>query len=226
MSVGKNFSANNVTGKRSKNDAYPTPYSMTRQLFEVPVNISWDANKTVLEPSCGEGHMVSVLKENFNNIVSYDKYVGEDTKDFLDETEKYPYIITNPPFSLALEFIKKCMEIATERFCLLLPLSYLHGQTRYNERIFMNPDFPLDSVNIFTRYPMLSETLKADGTYKTGMMVYAWMIWDKNTANEKPVIGWIDNHQYISYKNENKKPKVVDVVHPREKEVRYNGRRD
>ena len=44
----------------------------------------------------------------------------------------------------------------------------------------------------FCRYPMLGEKLREDGKYNTGMMVYAWYVWDKEYSGE-PVIRWIDN---------------------------------
>ena len=32
---GKNFSANNATGKRKKSDFYETPYTLTRKFLDV-----------------------------------------------------------------------------------------------------------------------------------------------------------------------------------------------
>ena len=41
---------------------FPTPYSMTEQLFTVE---TFDKNGSVLEPACGQGHMVDILKKRF-----------------------------------------------------------------------------------------------------------------------------------------------------------------
>ena len=50
----------------------------------------------------------------------------------------------------------------------------------------------LEKIYVFTRYPLLSRDIRADGKYETGMMVYAWYIF--NTAYEgEPVIRWLDN---------------------------------
>jgi cyclopropane fatty-acyl-phospholipid synthase-like methyltransferase len=58
--MGKNFSCNNSTGKRRKSDFYETPYSMTRHILNrLPIA----TNKTVLEPSCGNGAISKVLNE-------------------------------------------------------------------------------------------------------------------------------------------------------------------
>ena len=189
---GKNFSANNARGQRKKSDFYETPYSMTSHLLEVE-----DFNKslTVCEPACGDGAIVKILEKKWDNVVAYDI-----EKNFLWETENYDYIITNPPFSLAYEFVQKAKQIATEKFAFLLPLSYLHGKKRY-DNIYMDKQYGLKKVYVFTRYPMLGESLREDGKYNTGMMVYAWYIFE-NHYSGLPVIDWIDNNEDVLSKKE------------------------
>ena len=187
MKKGKNFSGNNALGQRKKSDFYETPYSMTSHLLEVE-----DFNKslTVCEPACGDGAIVKILEKKWDNVVAYDI-----EKNFLWETENYDYIITNPPFSLAYEFVQKAKQIATEKFAFLLPLSYLHGKKRY-DNIYMDKQYGLKKVYVFTRYPMLGESLREDGKYNTGMMVYAWYIFE-NHYSELPAIDWIDNNEDV-----------------------------
>ncbi len=96
-----------------------------------------------------------------------------DGKDFLAETRKFDAIVTNPPFSLAKEFILKACEVAP-RFAFLLPLSYLQGQARYSE--LWSAREILEKIYIFTRYPLLSADIRPDGKYETAMMAYAWCI--------------------------------------------------
>ncbi len=180
--MGKNFSANNVGGKRKKSDFYETPYSITQQLL-----LEETLTGTILEPACGNGAILNLLP---SHAVGYDKEV-----DFLTETKKYNTIITNPPFSIAYQFIQKAKEIATDKIIMLLPLSYLHGKKRY-DGIWTNKTFPLKVVYVFTRYPMLGEELREDGKYNTGMMVYAWYVWEKS-YNGNPIIKWIDNNNNV-----------------------------
>jgi hypothetical protein len=179
---GKNFSANNVGGKRKKSDFYETPYSITQQLLLEEPLIG-----TILEPACGNGAILNLLPEG---SVGYDKEV-----DFLTETKQYDTIITNPPFSISYEFILKAKQIARHKIIMLLPLSYLHGKKRY-DGIWTDKTFPLKSVYVFTRYPMLGEQLREDGRYNTGMMVYAWYVWEKNYDGDS-TIKWIDNNDYV-----------------------------
>lgn len=188
---GKNFSCNNASGKRRKGDFYETPYSMTEQLLE---HEKFDYKKLVLEPACGKGAITKILKNNFFYVDGSDI-----EKDFLkNDFIYYDYIITNPPFSLAFEFIQKSKQIAKEKFAMLLPLSYLHGKKRYEKKIFRDENYPLTKVYVFTRYSLLIDTIREDGKYKTGMMVYAWFIWEKEPkTKEYPIIKWINNDKFI-----------------------------
>ena len=180
MDKGKNFSANNL-GQRKKSDFYETPYSLTEHILEEE-----DLYGSILEPACGNGAIVKVFDKYNIPITYYDREV-----DFLKEKRKFDNIITNPPFSLAYEFIQKAKEVANKKIILLLPLSYLHGKERL-DNIWISKKFPLKCIYVFCRYPMLGEKLREDGKYNTGMMVYAWYVWDKEYFKE-PIIRWIDN---------------------------------
>lgn len=182
---GKNFSCNN-TGKRNKSDFYQTPYCLTKLLLE-----NEELKGTVLEPACGKCAIVKILPR-------CDEYYDID-KDFLTETRHFGTIITNPPFSLAKEFILKAKAIADNKIIMLLPLSYLHGKDRY-DTIYQDKVFPLKKVYVFTRYPLLDENIYYNGCHKTGMMVYAWYVWEKG-FDGLPGISWLDNDKYVMRKN-------------------------
>tara|TARA_B100000287_G_scaffold192279_1_gene181456 strand:+ start:13228 stop:13866 length:639 start_codon:yes stop_codon:yes gene_type:complete len=191
---GKNFSANNATGKRKKSDFYETPYTLTRKFLDVEY---FNKSGTVCEPACGGGAIERVLKEYWNDdlVTAYDKETN-----FLWETGQYDYIITNPPFSLAFEFIQRAKQVAKGKFAFLLPLSYLHGKKRFDE-IYSDRTYGLERVYVFTRYPMLGESLREDGKYNTGMMVYAWYVWT-NGYSGQPTIDWLDNNEDVLSKKD------------------------
>jgi len=197
--LGKNFSTNNASGKRKESDYYATPYELTRRFLD-----RWNIEKPflILEPCCGEANaIVKVLVEKgFTNITSHDLNV--DGIDFLKYNEKVDYLITNPPYSLAYEFIQKAKEITNKQFAMLLPLSYLHGKKRY-DNIWMDKTFPLKEIHIFTRYPLLGEELREDGKLNTGMMVYAWFVWDVHYEG-KATLNWIDINDCILKSKESK----------------------
>ena len=201
---GKNFSTNNTLGKRKESDSYFTPYELTRRFLD-----KWGISKvcSILEPCCGQANaIVKVLEQNrHTNIISHDLNIdGVDfLKDVVDENsimETYSYLITNPPYSLAFEFIQKAKMVVDEEFAMLLPLSYLHGKKRYDS-IWLDKKFPLKKVYIFTRYPMLGKELRDDGKMETGMMVYAWFVWDRHYEGN-PEIDWIDINDCILSKKD------------------------
>ena len=189
---GKNFSCNNVSKKRKKSDFYETPYSMTRQFINGEY---FNKELTVLEPSCGEGAILKILKENWKSDLVTGKDLIQTKDDYLNENKEWDYVITNPPFSLALEFIQKSKIVANKKFAMLLPLSYLHGKQRYDE-VYTDKNYGLKNVHVFTRYPMLGDPLREDGRYRTGMMVYAWFVWENGYAGD-PRLKWLDNHKYV-----------------------------
>lgn len=161
MKIGKNFSCNN-TGKRKKSDFYETPYSMTEQLLERE-----KLEGLILEPARGNGAITKIIKKYYSNknLIEYDLEIN-----FLNETNKYNTIITNPPFTLAFDFILKAKVITTNKIILLLPLSYLHGKKRF-DNIYSDKSFPLSHIYVFTRYPLLGEKLRKDGKYKIGKKI-------------------------------------------------------
>jgi hypothetical protein len=191
---GKNFSANNTSGKRKKSDFYETPYSITQKFLSVE---DFDKTLTVCEPACGAGAISKILKESWEDslVTEYDIETN-----FLWEMGEYDYIITNPPFSIAHQFIQKAKQVAKKKFAFLLPLSYLHGKKRYDE-IYSDKNYGLKKVYVFTRYPMLGEKLRKDGKYNTGMMVYAWFVFE-NGYSELPTIEWIDNNEDVLSKKD------------------------
>ncbi|WP_169780146.1 hypothetical protein [Campylobacter curvus] len=188
--MGKNFSGN-TNPARYKSDFYQTPYNLTRRLLEVE-----KFGGSILEPACGNGAIVSVLKEfGYQDIKFYD--ILTSGKDFLEESGKFDCIITNPPFSLAKEFILKALEIS-DKFAFLLPLNYLHGKERHDE-IYARK--ALQKVYVFTRYPMLSSEIRSDGKYQTGMMVYVWYVFSRHFSGQ-PEIYWLDNNEDVLKKGE------------------------
>jgi hypothetical protein len=206
--VGKCFSAVNQ-GQRKKNDLYETPYIMTQLLLEEKY---FSEGKNVLEPACGKSKaIVKVLKKNFNSIISYDLNYGQKRKDFLKETNKIDYIITNPPYSLANDFVIQAKKICTHTFAFLLRLNFLSGALRQAEILNDFYKYPLTQVLVFDRMPDLSKPIRQDGLIEsTAMIVYAWFIWEnmpRNTKRILPTIKYLSLQPYI-VKKLRKKPIV------------------
>ena len=106
---GKCYSKVNM-GQRKKGDFYQTPYSMTSQILDHVIYIG-DSPETILEPAAGSGAILKVLKERFPKTKLYASDINRQVCnfDFLthDFKKEFDWIITNPPYSLADEFVKK-----------------------------------------------------------------------------------------------------------------------
>jgi hypothetical protein len=191
---GKNFSCNNI-GQRKKSDFYETPYCLTQELLN-RVKLS----APILEPACGDKAIVKVLFENDYSEDEIDYYDIKDGQDFLLEKRKYRTIITNPPYSLAFQFIQKAKQLCND-FYFLLPLSYLHGKQRL-DYIYSDKTFPLNCIYVFDRYPMLGDPLRKDMKIRTGMVVFAWYHFSKKPEYSEPIIRWIDIQKYILSKKD------------------------
>lgn len=109
--------------QQEKNDELYTPNEAI-----YPILKYLDRNKVYWEcTDFGESNITKILKENGFKVISTNK----EQLDFLNETAKFNFdvIITNPPYSLKNEFLKKCYEY-NKPFLLLLPLTALEGKER------------------------------------------------------------------------------------------------
>jgi hypothetical protein len=194
--MGKNYSRNNASGKRKASDLYETHYSLTREFLD---NTTWYRHFSICDPCAGNGAIVKILEEYEFNLIDYHDILT-DGVDFLQDNTPVQYIITNPPYSLANEFILHAKEVVKEKFAFLLPLTYLQGSYRYNN-IWKDIWFPLESIYVFNRFPMLGVPLREDGLMPTGMQAMAWFVWNKEHEGE-PTIHWLDIDKYILRKGD------------------------
>lgn len=156
------MSATNRGAERVPKDFYPTPEDAVEvmlQLFEFK-RCTW-----FLEPCRGDGKIYDRVP--VENKIWAELQEGIDYLTFDDLfLPKNSIIITNPPFSLALEFLTKSLKEAGT-VCYLLPLNFLGSKKRY-EFWLENPPtqlFPLSKRPSFT----------GKGTDACD---YAWFVWD------------------------------------------------
>lgn len=123
--IGSRICGGNTAYQRNKSDFYPTPPEATQALLNF---LGLPNGTKVWEPACGEGHMVRVLRNNHLSVIGTDIQTGTDflNEDLPSNTE---WIITNPPFSLAEQFIKRCKKHNIP-FALLLKSQYWHASKR------------------------------------------------------------------------------------------------
>jgi hypothetical protein len=176
---------------RSKSDFYPTPKNAT-QLFLTKEQF----NGNIWECACGKGDISNVLIEAGYSVKSSDinDYgYGEAGIDFLnaggifsDTFDIQDNIVTNPPFNLAVDFIKQSKLYSKHKIAMFLKTSFLEGVERYE--LFQDKVFPLKCMYQFSRRVNFG---KNEGTHKNGgMIAFAWFVWERNYTG-KPTIDWL-----------------------------------
>jgi hypothetical protein len=170
---------------RSESDFYPTPKCATISLLEKE---KFEGN--IYEPACGDGRLSIVLKEFGYDVYSSDlrdsdDIFGEKGIDFLNQTQKFDNIITNPPFSLAGDFIEHGLNLSNNTSLLLLRLSYLEGQSRYG----MFKKNPPSRIYVFSkRLPFFKDGIWSKSG---GQFCHSWFVWDKQCENKNTIIDWL-----------------------------------
>lgn len=177
------------SGERAEFDYYATPPIATEALMR-----TIDAPKgKVWECACGGGAISDVLKAHGCEVLSTDLvdrgYQGQFGRiNFLDfNGEKFDGdIVTNPPYSLAEQFVKKAIASCTGKVIMLLRLQFLEGVGRYR-RLFSA--FPPVRVHLFAQ--RVSCIRDGDKPMNGGGAVaYAWFVWEQGFRGH-PEIRWI-----------------------------------
>ena len=167
-----------------RNDLYETPECATRALLHIE-----RLPRRIWEPAAGRGAIVRVLRAHGHEVVASDLIdYGEQThfsrRDFLLE-HKAPQgcecILTNPPFSLAEEFVAHALDLCP-RVIMLLRLAFLESERR--SRILDTGT--LARVHIFRRRLPMMHRDGWQGPKASSAMAFAWFIWDR--AHTGPAI--------------------------------------
>jgi len=175
------------TGKnREKNDFYPTPQEATLALLNA---WKFSDDDFIWECACGDGAISKVLEANNYVVHSTDLYdygYGRPGIDFLKETNPplgFHTIITNPPFELAEKFVYHAHKIGITKLAMFLKLAFLEGQARKKMYEIYKP------ARVFVFSKRIS--FPVNGKKKSGMIAFAWYVWDVNIPTPKPIIEWI-----------------------------------
>ncbi|CFX59330.1 conserved protein of unknown function [Candidatus Filomicrobium marinum] len=197
------FGARSVMASRAEPpnglDYFPTPPWATRALIEHVLAKSFHPaaspdvigfrQLSIWEPACGEGHMIEVLREYFGKVHASDIHDygrGYEVGSFVGEGSKVAFcsfnpdwIITNPPYNLALQFAIRALSEAKSGVAFLVRTNWLEGARRYNE---LFEKIPPDEVALFSeRVPMVKGRWDPKASTATA---YAWVIWRKPSTGE------------------------------------------
>lgn len=187
-------------------DFYPTPPWAVRAMFEYLLpKFMYGKATTIYEPACGMGDMSKVLSEYSDNVISSDigDYGFGSVQNFLSpdfkgsKTPTRDWLITNPPFKLALDFALKAVGAITIRnydsiggVAIFERLQWLESVKRYTQLFSIHPP---DKVGVFSeRVPLVAGKLDPAAN---AAVAYCWIIWFPGdpdyTHKTKTQLDWI-----------------------------------
>ena len=111
--------ANQRLLKANKSNDFQTPHEALIPLLPY-------LPKRIWECACGMGILAIALKSWGFDIIATDTNTGQDFLTWTPDKE-YDCILTNPPYTLKDQFLKRCYELS-KPFALLLPLTTLEGK--------------------------------------------------------------------------------------------------
>jgi hypothetical protein len=135
--------------------------------------------------------MATVLGEYFGQVFSSDIYDhGHGTlADFLQmncQKQSVDWVVTNPPFRLAEEFVLRALEVARKGVAIIARTVFLESVGRY-ERLYR--DHPPARFMQFTeRVPIVRGRLDGKISTATG---YAWLVWEMDCSHLYTECAWI-----------------------------------
>ncbi len=157
------------TGQRlNATDFYPTPPWCYENL-----DIDWSMFSSAHEPCRGDGRIQFFLEEEQGLPCTYSEIMED--KDFFEHTESTDLILSNPPFSIAKEFIDHSLKLSNTCI-MLLRINYLGSIGRH---AWWKENTPT-ALHVLSKRPSFT----GKGTDATD---YAWYVWDKTERLSKGV---------------------------------------
>lgn len=192
---GTSLAGTSTTRERANYDYYATPYQATEMLLD---EVKFSGN--FLEPCVGGGHIVDVIKRYYPDECVYgvdivDRgYPNTLVADFLKHDflgQKFDNVVTNPPFSLAQEFLEKCMEVVNDggKIAMFLKIQFLEGAKRRE----MFKKYPPKYIYVFVKRQAPwnnGSPVDEKGKPWSSTMCFAWFVWEKGFTGE-PIVRWL-----------------------------------
>lgn len=181
--------SNHVADERAANDYYATDPRAVEMLLQMETFAP-----VIWEPACGEGHISKVLQAHGYEVIStdliYRGFGDPEPLNFLEETlDRFEGdIITNPPYSVGLQFVERALESVRPggKVAMFLKVQFLEGKRR---------------GEFFKKSPPRSVYISRSrlACYKNGdlttnpesAIAYAWYVWEKGFTGD-PVIKWFN----------------------------------
>lgn len=175
-----------VGADREQHDFYATEPKAVELLLDEE-----QFQQDILEPCCGLNHIAEVLKSRGYQVITsdlIDRGVGAEVKDFFDYESWHGDIVTNSPYSHAVDFVEHSLKITEvgSKVAMFLKIQFLEGKKRRE---------------FFKQYPpkyiyVASSRLKCAKNgefekYGSSAVCYAWFVWGNGYRGE-PSVRWIN----------------------------------
>lgn len=165
--------------KRQLNDYYASNPFDVEQIIDI---LHIDKMSSILEPCAGEGHIAKTLNKlgyinvKTNDLIKrgYELDFNIDYLNFKLPIKRFDYIITNPPFKYAKDFIERSLEYA-DKVIILAKLDLLES----NKRKDLNNKY---LSNVYVHSNRAKFALNGEEKYfnKSSSMSSAWFVYDIN----------------------------------------------
>lgn len=172
--------------ERKALDLYQTPAWVTEALIPHLPRLP----DRVWEPAAGDGKMVQVLREHFDDVLATDISKGQDFLKAVPSPDiDFGGIISNPPFNIAYDFIKHAIHMTypCQGFvAMLLRVDYDSAKTRSD--LFGGSAIFHKKVVLTKRITWIE---RADGIKAAPSYNHCWQIWDWQNSGP-PTIAYAD----------------------------------
>ncbi len=167
------ISGGNSARGRRQSDLYPTPPEVTVALLQF---LNLPKNTTIWEPAAGEGDMLETIR-----ACGYGRSFGTDISEGFDFLSPdvfkrlltgFDWIITNPPFSLAEDFIRRAAK-NEKPFAMLLKSQYWHA----SKRMALFEEIPPSYILPLAWRPDFFFKERENGNGGSPLMDVMWCVW-------------------------------------------------
>jgi hypothetical protein len=174
--------------ERQEDDYYASEPKAARLLMELE-----ELSPLIWECACGEGHLAKEFEKAGHEVYATDivnRGFGKQA-DFLsiNSTIRNCDIVTNPPYSKALEFTEHALEIVDDghKVAMFLKIQFLEGKSR--RRLF--DKYPPKTVYVSTSRLYCAKNGDFEKCGKASAVCYAWFVWVKGFQGDT-VVKWMN----------------------------------
>lgn len=192
---------------RPADDHYPTPPEVTRALMRKEM-----FHGEIWEPCAGAGEMAEVLRTQYKVYATTLAENGQEYgqgpmrvrggEDFLaklsppltiNSPASHISIVTNPPFRIAEQVIRRAIEVGPIKIAMLLNIRFL-GSRKRKEGLFA--EHPPKRIWVFCDRPSMYPA-DWEGEKGTTTETFSWWIWEWPFEIQKPELGWLDSREFV-----------------------------